>query len=168
MVYKYDFLVIGSGIAGMSYALKVAKYGKVAIIAKNKLEDANTFYAQGGIASVTNPWDNFEKHIDDTLDAGGGLCDPEVVKKVNLFFHDNSFKIIDDDVLALLISMPNVIVTSHQAFLTNEALGNIAETTIKNLDEYFSGEFMNNELCYHCQQASNPEACYRSKTKRCF
>ena len=82
MVYKYDFLVIGSGIAGMSYALKVAKYGKVAIIAKNKLEDANTFYAQGGIASVTNPWDNFEKHIDDTLDAGGGLCDPEVVKKV--------------------------------------------------------------------------------------
>lgn len=89
-------------------------------------------------------------------------------EEANLFFHDNSFKIIDDDVLALLISMPNVIVTSHQAFLTNEALGNIAETTIKNLDEYFSGEFMNNELCYHCQQASNPEACYRSKTKRCF
>ena len=82
MVYKYDFLVIGSGIAGMSYALKVAKYGKVAIIAKNKLEDANTFYAQGGIASVTNAWDNFEKHIDDTIDAGGGLCDVEVVKKV--------------------------------------------------------------------------------------
>lgn len=82
MVYKYDFLVIGSGIAGMSYALKVAEYGKVAIIAKNKLEDANTFYAQGGIASVTNHWDNFEKHIDDTIDAGGGLCDAEVVKNV--------------------------------------------------------------------------------------
>ena len=82
MVYKYEFLVIGSGIAGMSYALKVAKYGKVAIIAKNKLEDANTFYAQGGIASVTNHWDNFEKHIDDTIDAGGGLCDAEVVKNV--------------------------------------------------------------------------------------
>lgn len=82
MVYKYDFLVIGSGIAGMSYALKVAKYGKVAIITKNKLEDANTFYAQGGIASVTDPWDNFEKHIDDTIDAGGGLCDVDVVKKV--------------------------------------------------------------------------------------
>ena len=82
MVYKYDFLVIGSGIAGMSFALKVAKYGKVAIIAKNKLEDANTFYAQGGIASVTNHWDNFEKHIDDTIDAGGGLCDAEVVKNV--------------------------------------------------------------------------------------
>lgn len=82
MVHRYDFLVIGSGIAGMSYALKVAKYGKVAIVAKNSLEDANTYYAQGGIASVTNPWDNFEKHIADTLDAGAGLCDEEVVEKV--------------------------------------------------------------------------------------
>lgn len=82
MVYKYDFLVIGSGIAGMSYALKVAQQGKVAIIAKNALEDANTYYAQGGIASVTNPWDNFEKHIADTIDAGAGLCDKQVVEKV--------------------------------------------------------------------------------------
>lgn len=82
MVYRYDFLVIGSGIAGMSYALKVARYGKVAIVAKNSLEDANTYYAQGGIASVTNPWDQFEKHIADTLDAGAGLCDVEVVEKV--------------------------------------------------------------------------------------
>ena len=50
MTYRYDFLVIGSGIAGMSYALKVAKHGRVAIVAKNSLEDANTYYAQGGIA----------------------------------------------------------------------------------------------------------------------
>lgn len=82
MVHRYDFLVIGSGIAGMSFALKVAKEGRVAIVAKNPLEDANTYYAQGGIASVTNPWDNFEKHIADTLDAGGGLCDRRVVEKV--------------------------------------------------------------------------------------
>lgn len=82
MVHRYDFLVIGSGIAGMSYALKVAKEGTVAIVAKNPLEDANTYYAQGGIASVTNPWDNFEKHIADTLDAGGGICDRRVVEKV--------------------------------------------------------------------------------------
>ncbi|MEA4917052.1 L-aspartate oxidase [Proteiniphilum sp.] len=82
MVYRYDFLVIGSGIAGMSYALKVAKHGRVAIIAKNSLEEANTYYAQGGIASVTNPWDNFEKHIADTLDAGAGLCNITVVEKV--------------------------------------------------------------------------------------
>ena len=82
MVYRYDFLVIGSGIAGMSFALKVAKYGKVAIIAKNSLEEANTYFAQGGVASVTNPWDNFEKHIADTLDAGAGICDVKAVEKV--------------------------------------------------------------------------------------
>ena len=82
MVYRYDFLVIGSGIAGMSFALKVAKYGKVAIIAKNSLEEANTYFAQGGVASVTNPWDNFEKRIADTLDAGAGICDVKAVEKV--------------------------------------------------------------------------------------
>lgn len=53
MTHKYDFLVIGSGIAGMSFALKVAAHGKVAIITKNLLEDGNTFYAQGGIATVS-------------------------------------------------------------------------------------------------------------------
>jgi L-aspartate oxidase len=82
MTHKYDFLIIGSGIAGMSYALKVAQHGKVAIIAKTTLEDANTYYAQGGIASVTTPWDNFEKHIADTLDAGAGLCDINVAERV--------------------------------------------------------------------------------------
>ncbi|HHU26552.1 MAG TPA: L-aspartate oxidase [Bacteroidales bacterium] len=82
MIYKYDFLVIGSGIAGMSFALKVAPYGKVALVAKTLLEEANTFYAQGGIASVTRPWDHFENHIADTLNAGAGLCDPVVVEKV--------------------------------------------------------------------------------------
>lgn len=83
MVKRFDFLVIGSGIAGMSYALKVAKKGKVAIVCKTALEDANTFLAQGGIASVTNNLvDNFQKHIEDTLDAGDGLCDIQAVEKV--------------------------------------------------------------------------------------
>lgn len=82
MKHKYDFLILGSGIAGMSFALKVAKHGKVAIVCKNSIEEANTFYAQGGIASVTNPWDNFENHIKDTLIAGDGICDPRVVEKV--------------------------------------------------------------------------------------
>ena len=53
MVYRYDYLVIGSGIAGMSFALKAAKNGKVAIICKSSLDEANTFFAQGGVASVT-------------------------------------------------------------------------------------------------------------------
>ncbi len=81
-MYKYDFLIIGSGIAGMSFALKVAKKGKVAIVCKNSLEDANTYYAQGGVASVTSQLDNFEKHIADTIDAGDNINDRIVVEKV--------------------------------------------------------------------------------------
>ena len=83
MTYKYDFLVIGSGIAGMSFALKVADKGKVALICKTDLEEANTYLAQGGVASVTNTLvDNFEKHIEDTLIAGDGHCDRKAVEKV--------------------------------------------------------------------------------------
>ena len=66
MVRKYDYLVIGSGIAGMSFALKVAETGRVALICKSDIEEANTFYAQGGVASVTNlKVDNFDKHIEE-------------------------------------------------------------------------------------------------------
>ncbi len=82
MIHKFDFLVIGSGIAGMSFALKVADKGRVAIICKTTLEDANTFYAQGGIASVTAPIDDFEKHIKDTLIAGDNCSNKTVVEKV--------------------------------------------------------------------------------------
>lgn len=83
MIKKYDFLVIGSGIAGMSYALKVADKGSVAIICKTKLEEANTYFAQGGIASVTNKLvDNFEKHIEDTMVAGAWLSNPKAVEMV--------------------------------------------------------------------------------------
>ncbi len=82
MVRKFDFLVIGSGIAGMSFALKVADKGKVAILCKTQLEEANTALAQGGIASVTKTTDKFENHIKDTLIAGDGACDEEVVRMV--------------------------------------------------------------------------------------
>jgi len=83
MVKKYDYLVIGSGIAGMSYALKVAGTGSVALVCKTTLEEANTFYAQGGVASVTNlKVDNFEKHIQDTMIAGDWLSDRAAVEKV--------------------------------------------------------------------------------------
>lgn len=82
MTKKYDFLVIGSGIAGMSFALKVANKGKVAILCKTQMEEANTHYAQGGVASVTKPTDEFEHHVTDTLIAGDGICDEAVVRKV--------------------------------------------------------------------------------------
>lgn len=83
MTYKYDYLVIGSGIAGMSFALKVADKGKVALICKTTLDEANTALAQGGVASVTNlEVDNFEKHIEDTMIAGDWISDPVAVRKV--------------------------------------------------------------------------------------
>ena len=83
MVRKYDFLVIGSGLAGMSFALKVAHKGTVALICKAGLEEANTYFAQGGIASVTNlSVDNFDKHIEDTLIAGDHINDHAAVEKV--------------------------------------------------------------------------------------
>ena len=80
---EYDFLVIGSGIAGMSFALKAAKHGRVALICKTTLEEANTALAQGGVASVTNlEIDNFDKHINDTMIAGDHLSDPKAVEMV--------------------------------------------------------------------------------------
>ena len=77
-----DFLIIGSGIAGLMYALKVADSGKVAIVTKKQAVDSNTNLAQGGIASVFDRQDSFDLHIQDTLEAGDGLCNPDVVRQV--------------------------------------------------------------------------------------
>jgi L-aspartate oxidase len=82
MKKRTDFLVIGSGIAGLTFALRAAKSGKVSIVTKGKLEDSNTRYAQGGIAAVFSEPDNFEKHIRDTLIAGDGFCNEDVVRMV--------------------------------------------------------------------------------------
>lgn len=80
MSKKVDFLVIGSGIAGLSFALKVADYGKVCLITKDKAEDTSTRYAQGGIATVMYSPDTHEKHIQDTLIAGDYLCNEKIVR----------------------------------------------------------------------------------------
>lgn len=82
MPLRYDFLVIGSGSAGLGYALKVADYGKVALITKDSKDEANTSYAQGGIASVLDHHDSYENHIQDTLTAGAGLCKKEAVELI--------------------------------------------------------------------------------------
>src|SRR5919106_2467197 len=78
----FDFLVLGSGIAGLSFALKVARHGRVAIITKKNRAESNTNYAQGGIAAVTSKEDSFELHVRDTLEAGAGLCKEDVVRTI--------------------------------------------------------------------------------------
>lgn len=82
MKKKVDFLVIGSGIAGLFYALKVSKFGKVAIISKENIDNTTTVKAQGGIASVMYNPDSYDKHIEDTINAGAGLNNREVVEIV--------------------------------------------------------------------------------------
>jgi L-aspartate oxidase len=77
---QFDFLILGSGIAGLSFALKVAPRGRVAIVTKKDRAESNTNYAQGGIASVTSREDSFGLHVRDTLAAGAGLCKENVVR----------------------------------------------------------------------------------------
>lgn len=83
----------------------------------------------------------------------------------DFFYEDLSFTILKDDILARLISMPNVVITSHQAFLTKEALKNIAETTIKNINDFFNNKPLENEVCYQCSKYGN---CKQQGKSKCF
>ena len=82
LVQPFDYLVLGSGIAGLSFALKVAEKGRVAIVTKKNRAESNTNYAQGGIAAVVSKEDSFELHVRDTLEAGAGLCHEGVVRVI--------------------------------------------------------------------------------------
>ena len=79
---EFDFVVVGSGIAGLSFALKAARHGSVAIITKRQAADSNTAWAQGGVACVMSAADSFDQHVADTLDAGAGLCKEDVVRTI--------------------------------------------------------------------------------------
>jgi len=79
---EYDYVVVGTGVSGLSLALRAAKHGRVAVITKRKSENSNTSWAQGGICCVADEGDSFESHIADTIGAGAGLCDKEVVRKI--------------------------------------------------------------------------------------
>jgi len=84
-LHHYDVLVIGSGIAGLSYILELTRLKpsvRIALLCKQSLSESNSHYAQGGIAAVGLPQDSIEQHIADTLAAGDGLCDPEIVNKI--------------------------------------------------------------------------------------
>ncbi len=95
----------------------------------------------------------------------GGACLDVYEEESDIFFEDFSGHIIEDDTLARLISMPNVIVTSHQAFLTEEALSNIAETTTNNIVTFLKTGACENEICYRC---ANKEKCKKERLEKCF
>ena len=95
----------------------------------------------------------------------GAACLDVYEEEADVFFQDFSGHIVEDDTLARLISMPNVIVTSHQAFLTEEALKNIAQTTVQNLTDFFEGKPSDKELCYRCGKV---ETCRKNRKSRCF
>lgn len=96
----------------------------------------------------------------------GAACLDVYEEEADVFFEDRSGHILSDDLLARLISMPNVIVTSHQAFLTEEALSNIAETTVQNIRTFFDNDgICENELCYRC---GHVERCKKERREHCF
>lgn len=95
----------------------------------------------------------------------GGACLDVYEEEADIFFEDYSGHIMADDTLARLISMPNVLVTSHQAFLTEEALENIAQTTVQNILDLERTGACANELCYRC---GNVEACRKERNGKCF
>ena len=96
----------------------------------------------------------------------GAACLDVYEEEADIFFEDRSGHILNDELLSRLISMPNVIVTSHQAFLTEEALSNIAETTVNSILSYFNNDgICDNELCYRC---GNVERCKKERKERCF
>ena len=101
--------------------------------------------------------------IKDGRVGGAGLDVYE--EESELFFEDFSNTIIQDDVLARLVSMPNVVITSHQAFFTEEAMANIAHTTLNNLNDYFKSGNLPNEVCYKCEKEP---ACVKDHLQPCF
>lgn len=98
----------------------------------------------------------------------GGACLDVYEEESDIFFEDFSNTIIQDDVLSMLVNLPNVIVTSHQAFLTNEALENIAKTTIKNIKDFFDSKPLENEICYDCEKKGVVKNCNKKQNGRCF
>lgn len=96
----------------------------------------------------------------------GGAALDVYEEEMDYFFEDFSQEIISDDVLARLLTFPNVLITSHQAFLTNEALENIAQTTLSNFNEFIKGDELTHEICYHC--STDKKDCIRKEKGRCF
>lgn len=157
-----DELYENSDIITIHAPLTEENYHMIDKKAINKMKDGvmiiNT--SRGGLIN--------SKDLLDSLQSGKvGSAGLDVYEEeANLFFEDKSEYIIRDDVLSLLLSLPNVIITSHQAYLTKEALEEIARITLSNLDKYFNNEYIENEVCYKCKK--NPKKCFSTRTKRCW
>lgn len=116
--------------------------------------------SRGGLINSTDLLEGIKKRII------GTVCLDVYEEESNIFFEDKSGHIMNDNILLQLIAMPNVIVTSHQAFLTKEALNNIADTTTQNIINFFNGEVVNdNEVCYRCGNFQN---CKKQRKEKCF
>ena len=96
--HRFDVLIVGSGAAGLSLALRMPADVRVALVAKRELIEGNTLYAQGGISAVLDGRDSVDSHVADTLDAGAGLCDEEVVRMVVEHGPDNIRWLFDEGV----------------------------------------------------------------------
>lgn len=105
----FDFAVIGSGVAGLWYAIEVAKQGTVAVITKAEPQESNTNYAQGGVSAVLCPSDSVESHVLDTIVAGAYLCDEETVRvscQIKSFSFFFSLKFVLEHTMTFFMSMP--------------------------------------------------------------
>ena len=105
-----DFIVIGSGIAGLRAAIALAPSGRVTVLTKDQLDESNTKYAQGGIAVVLNDDDRIDLHVQDTLDAGAGLCDEQAVKRSIGAFYSSFFAWVNIVGLALQLFVVSRVV----------------------------------------------------------
>ncbi len=152
MKNTYDFLVIGSGIAGLTFALKVAKFGSVAVITKEKVMDSNTSLAQGGIASVFDELDSFDLHIKDTLASGDGLCNPDVVETVVKNGPDCINELIQMGVKFNTRKKPNRHDTLDQLDLGRE--GGHSQNRIVHAED-MTGKEIERVLVTHLQQHDN-------------
>jgi L-aspartate oxidase len=142
---QIDFLVIGSGIAGLSYALQIADYGSVIIITKKKDNESNTNYAQGGIASVFDSKDSFEAHYNDTIDAGAGLCHEEAVR----FMVSHG-----PDVIKQLIDIGVAFSRTQKGKFELGIEGGHSHHRIVHAHD-FTGQEIENALLYHVKQHPN-------------
>ena len=152
MKNTYDFLVVGSGIAGLTFALKVAKFGSVAVITKEKVMDSNTSLAQGGIASVFDELDSFDLHIKDTLASGDGLCNPDVVETVVKNGPDCINELIQMGVKFNTRKKPNRHDTLDQLDLGRE--GGHSQNRIVHAED-MTGKEIERVLVTHLQQHDN-------------